>query len=258
MPTANALFSDDRRIGIILWGGAPETPFAAQLASDPLQVLWQRTYGVPSMKAKSRYSLQRTMIIYFLLIGFASVLVGVEFLADFHRGALKTEIWENMRLYGQDQQYQEAIFAPIDRLRSKAVLMVGIIMFVMVIVLTMFIKNITEPLQHMIQLSEKISAGDLSQTIRVDANNELADLGTVINEMASNLQEIILLAQRMCAGGNRFMEEALGHLKNKPLSEQSTLQLESTIKKLSTELALLDEVIAYFSFFTLDEHSDRR
>lgn len=208
------------------------------------------------MTSKFRYSLQRTMIIYFLLIGFASVLVGVEFLADFHRGALKTEIWENMLKYGQDGQYQEAIFAPIDRMRSKAMLMVGIIMVVMVIVLTMFIKNITEPLQHMIHLSEKISAGDLSQTIHIDANNELADLSGVINEMSSNLQEIILLSQSICTEGKKFVQEALIQLKNKPLSIKRAEQLERTVLKVNAELSILDEVIAYFNVYSLDRKND--
>jgi len=36
------------------------------------------------MNAKSKYSLQRTMVIYFLLIGFAALFVGVEFIAETH------------------------------------------------------------------------------------------------------------------------------------------------------------------------------
>ncbi len=208
------------------------------------------------MNAKSRYSLQRTMIIYFLLIGFASVLVGVEFMADFHSGSLKEEIWANMQTYGNAEAHQEEIFAPIDRMRSKAMLMVAIIMLVMIIVLTMFIKNITEPLQHMIQLSEKISSGDLSQTIRIDANNELADLGNVINEMASNLQEIILLSQRMCAGGKRYIQEVMGCLDEEPLTEEKTLQMKVAVEKIGEDLAMLEEVIAYFNFYSVDRNHD--
>jgi len=206
------------------------------------------------MNKKSRYSLQRTMIIYFLLIGFASVLVGVEFLADFQSGDLKTEIWDNMNHFGTDQQYQEQILAPIDRMRSKAVLMVAIIMLVVIIVLTMFIKNITEPLQHMIRTSEEISAGDLSQTVRIEANNELADMGNVINEMASNLQEIILLSRRMCLKGQHFVGDVLGQLQEKPLNEERIALLEDSVKKLGDDLTLLEEVIAYFSFYTVDKH----
>ena len=67
------------------------------------------------MGTKSRYSLQRNMIIYFLLIGFASMLVGIEFLADFHGGDLKEEIWENIKGAGEQPIDQTAILAPIDR-----------------------------------------------------------------------------------------------------------------------------------------------
>ena len=204
------------------------------------------------MSKRSRYSLQRTMIIYFLLIGFAAVMVGVEFLADFHRGALKTEIWDNIRQYGFDEQHQETIFAPIDRMRSKALLMVVIILLVSLIVLTMFIKYITEPLQHMIQLSRKISSGDLRQTIRIQSDNELAELGGVINEMASNLQEIILLSQGTCTNGRQLIRQASAHLDKGPLNEQQVCQLADTITRLGEELSLLEEMIAYFRFYTVD------
>jgi nitrogen fixation/metabolism regulation signal transduction histidine kinase len=208
------------------------------------------------MVAKSRYSLQRTMIIYFLLIGFASMLVGIEFWADFSGGTLKAEIWHHLDQYERHQINRDQVLAPIDRLRSKAILMVAIIMVVMLIVLTMFIKNITEPLQHMIQLSRKISAGDLSQTVRVDANNELADLGHVINEMASNLQEIILLSQQICANGRVYVDSALGQLDRGDLVGPTADQLRKAIGTLGDELSTMGEMIAYFSFYSFDQKHD--
>lgn len=208
------------------------------------------------MATVSRYSLQRTMIIYFLLIGFASMLVGIEFWADFHSGKLKSEILQNLHQVDREDVNPESIFAPIDRLRSKAILMVAIIMVVMLIVLTMFIKNITEPLQHMIKLSQKISGGDLSQTIQIEANNELADLGHVINEMASNLQEIILLSQRMCASGRTYMSDALVQLNKEGFDSQNKAKLKESINSLETELSTLGDVIAYFNFYTFDQKHD--
>lgn len=208
------------------------------------------------MTTVSRYSLQRTMIIYFLLIGFASMLVGIEFWADFHSGTLKSEILQNLRQYDHEELNPESLFAPIDRLRSKAFLMVAIIMVVMLIVLTMFIKNITEPLQHMIELSQKISGGDLSQTIQIEANNELADLGHVINEMASNLQEIILLSQRMCTSGQAYVSDALMQLNQEDFNRQSKVKLKESIHSLENELSTLGDVIAYFNFYTFDQKHD--
>ncbi len=206
------------------------------------------------MGAKSRYSLQRTMIIYFLLIGFASMLVGIEFLADFHGGDLKDEIWETINQAGGQPVDQKALFAPIDRMRSKAILMVGIIMVVMLIVLTMFIKHITEPLQHMIGLSEKISAGDLSQTIRIEADNELAQLGRVINEMASNLQEIILLSQGLCDNGQFHIDQALQHLNQKMPDAQHLERIRGSVQGLKGELDNLREFVACFKFYSVERH----
>ena len=207
------------------------------------------------MGSKSRYSLQRTMIIYFLLIGFASMLVGIEFWADFHSGTLKAEIWHNIEQADQGNISSDAVLAPIDRLRSKAILMVAIIMVVMLIVLTMFIKNITEPLQHMIQLSKKISAGDLSQTIKIEADNELADLGQVINEMASNLQEIILMSQQLCVNGQNHVSHALSQLRNEG-GIQNNDQLKASIHALGSELSSLGEMMAYFNFYSFDQKHD--
>lgn len=48
--------------------------------------------GLGFMQTKAKHSLQRTMIIYFLLIGFASLLVGVEFIVDTHGQELKDEL----------------------------------------------------------------------------------------------------------------------------------------------------------------------
>ncbi|MDM8538309.1 hypothetical protein QUF70_16260 [Desulfobacterales bacterium HSG17] len=80
------------------------------------------------MKSDSRYSLQRTMIIYFLLIGFASLLVGVEFIAETNGPELKKSILKNFEKYSNHEIGQEELFKPIDRLRNKAVLMIVIIL----------------------------------------------------------------------------------------------------------------------------------
>lgn len=210
------------------------------------------------MRAKSRYSLQRTMIIYFLLIGFASILLGIEFFSEFHGGELKSQIWEKIQLAGQAPLDPEALFVPIDRLRSKAILMVVIIMVVMVIVLTMFIKHITEPLQHMIQLSRQISAGDLSQTITIDTNNELADLGHVINEMATNLQEVILLSQGVCINGKGMVDDALIQLQAIGKVNPEVHKLDQILQKLGEELATLNEVMDQFDFYTVDKKENVR
>ena len=93
------------------------------------------------------------------------------------------------------------------RSETKSVLMVALFLVVVLILLTMFIKNITEPLQHMIEASKLIAVGDLSQTVSISAKNELAEMGNTVNELTSNLQEMLLLSKDMCASVDQFTGE---------------------------------------------------
>ncbi len=200
-----------------------------------------------------RYSLQRTMIVYFLLIGFASLLVGVEFILETQKSGLREELLSNFEKYSKNEIGRDAVFAPIDKLRSKAVLMIVIILCVMIIVLTMFIKNITGPLQHIIEVAKDISGGDLSHTVTVHSENELAELGKVINEMSSNLQEIILLSKQMCSSGNDFVDNTEFMLEQESLGPEEVAKVGEEIGRLKEEIGMLSEVIEYFNFYTVEK-----
>mgnify|MGYP000259412249 FL=1 len=126
-------------------------------------------------------------------------------------------------------------------------------MFVMIIVLTMFIKNITEPLQHMIEISKGISKGDLSHTITIDANNELAELGGAINEMTSNLQEIILHSKNMCLSGKEFIAKTSFIQHRQHLDAGEIARLGYNMDDLKKEVDMLSELIEFFSFYTVEK-----
>ncbi len=205
------------------------------------------------MQTKAKHSLQRTMIIYFLLIGFASLLVGVEFIVDTHGQELKDELVLNFEKYSKKEIETDDIFIPIEKLRNKAILMIIIIMAVMIIVLTMFIKNITEPLQHMIEVSREMSSGDLSQTIKIHSDNELSELGNVINEMSSNLQEIILLSKTMCSSGEIFYTQVSDILNQQSLNPEQIAKVWKEIKKLKLNLDLVKEFVDYFHFYSVEK-----
>jgi methyl-accepting chemotaxis protein len=204
----------------------------------------------------SKYSLQRTMIIYFLLIGFAALLVGLEFVAETGSGRLNDQLTTNLVAYAGGQLNADETLAPIQRLRSKALLMVAIILFVIIIVLTMFIKHITEPLQHMIGVSRAISRGDLSRTIRIDSHNELSQLGDVINEMSSNLQEITLMSRNLCTSVQSRLATATTELVTAPLSGDDGVRLQTCIEALKSEIDTMADMVEYFNFYTVDAGHD--
>jgi methyl-accepting chemotaxis protein len=203
------------------------------------------------MKSSSVYSLQRTMIIYFLLIGFASILVGVEFLSETQGAKLREDLISGFEQYSNKKISEDALFQPIDRLRNKAILMIVVVLCVVIVVLTMFIKNITEPLQHMIELAQDISKGDLSQTIEIKSNNELAKLGNVINEMSSNLQEITLLSKNLCQSGDDFVTQVGTILKKPAIGRKEVESLNMCLNNFNSDFKMMENVINCFNFYSL-------
>lgn len=196
------------------------------------------------------------MIIYFLLIGSASLLMGVEFLFDTHGPELKDNLFSNFEKISQNQMDIDQLFVPVEKLRNKALLIIAVIMVVMIIVLTMFIKNITEPLQHMIESSKEISKGDLSQTIHIQSTNELADLGHVINEMSSNLQEIILLSKNMGSVGMDFINKTSSTLKHPELSHNDINRIGRDLLELKKNVELLNDAVNFFNFYAVPKKTD--
>jgi methyl-accepting chemotaxis protein len=193
------------------------------------------------------------MIIYFLLIGVASLFVSVEFIIDTQRPALKQELAGNFQAYTQGTLAYDQIFTPIDRIRHKAVLTIAIIMFVLLIVLTMFVKNISEPLQHMIDTAREISGGDLRRTVKISSRNELAELGQVINDLASNLQEAVLLSRNISTAGAAAIDSLGGLLAADSIEPSLRAMADCNLEQLRLEIAQLQELIGYFHFYSGEE-----
>ncbi|MCB2145725.1 MAG: HAMP domain-containing protein [Deltaproteobacteria bacterium] len=205
------------------------------------------------MTPPNSYSLQRTMIIYILLIGFAALLVASEFVLDTHSTALKLELTRNFQQYASGKLAEDQVYEPLVKIRNKAMMMVGVILAVVVIVLTMFIKTITEPLQHMVEVSKAISAGDLSQTTGVESRNELSQLSAAIDDMSTNLQEIIMLSRSVCDSANRVTTNTMGLMKNKQLARGKSEVMEQQLARLESELTMLGQVIDFFKLYSVDD-----
>ena len=193
------------------------------------------------------------MVVYFLLIGFAALFVGVEFIAETQGDEIRQAFLSRVADPAPSPDGQEAYLKPLMHLRNKAVLVIAIIMVVILIVMTMFMKHITEPLQHMIAASRKISGGDLSQTIRIDGNNELAELGGVINEMASNLQEIIHMSRNTCISGEAFLSGMSGALNAREVAPEDIPGILANMDQFRSELGMLEEALDCFKFYAIPE-----
>jgi methyl-accepting chemotaxis protein len=189
------------------------------------------------------------MVVYFLMISFASFLIAAEFIYDIHSQELHSELLRNLTKLAIGQMRPDMALQPIQELGNKAVLMVALFLVVVLILLTMFIKTITEPLQHMIEASKLIAVGDLSQTVNIRAKNELAEMGNTVNELTSNLQEMLLLSKDMCATVDQFTGEVSDVLNTQKMDQEKTERLQLKMHLLDSKAKLMNDIILHCKFY---------
>jgi len=140
---------------------------------------------------KQAQKLELCLLNYFLLIAIAAMMIGVEFYFEMGKPGLKQDICISPNAITEtiitDVEEESPILSD---LRNKIVVMFGVLTIVVAIVMMMFVKNITRPLQRTLNSAKLINDGDLSQVIKIEAHDEVGQLGIVINELTSNFQEI--------------------------------------------------------------------
>ncbi len=171
--------------------------------------------------------LEIRLLNYFLLITIAAMMIGVEFFFEMNRDDLVQEICQAVN------------DAPLQHLRNKIVIMFGVLTLVVAIVLMMFIKNITWPLQHMVDVAERINSGDLSQSVEIKTQDELGQLGTAINDLTSNLQEIAVFSTATSNAMQQHLQ-ALSARLDDPEAQREIQAIRSELQSLREFISLFE------------------
>lgn len=176
--------------------------------------------------------LELRLLNYFLLIAFATILIGIEFYFE-----LDNE-------YGQ-QVYNNTTL-PLDNLRNKILIMFVVLSIVVAIVMTMFIKNITSPLCKMAVVARHINEGDLTQSVIIDNQDEIGEVGIAINELANNLHEV-------AAFTSATANESLASLMRlQELAIADNPEIATTISSIENNLLSMKNFVSAFKLIDTD------
>lgn len=176
--------------------------------------------------------LEIKLLNYFLLITVAAVMIGIEFFFEMNRIGLVSEICGITNI--------AATSATLLHLRNKIVIMFGVLTLVVAIVLMMFIKNITWPLQHMVDVAQRINDGDLSQVVRIPPSDELGQLGIAINDLTRNLQEVANFTATTSKVIQTRIDTIIAH-------DAPTPKIVNELQAIATHLESLREFVAMFN-----------
>lgn len=194
---------------------------------------------------KQSKKLELCLLNYFLLIAIAAVMIGIEFYFEMSKPGLRQDICTSLTAITEIRGFSVEPHALLD-LRNKIVVMFGVLTVVMAIVMMMFVKNITRPLQRTLDTAKLINDGDLSQVIRIEAHDEVGQLGVVINELTSNFQEIATSTSAMI----KTIESGLNEL-SESLPDNNPDNAEQ-INVIRQELAALHAFVDSFNLLQTD------
>jgi polyhydroxyalkanoate synthesis regulator phasin len=80
----------------------------------------------------------------------------------------------------------------------------------------------------------------------------LAELGKVINEMASNLQEVTLLSQNMSSTGTKCLEQVRELLASGEISDENTREVLDELEQLQMSFEMLQEFTECFRLYEVE------
>jgi methyl-accepting chemotaxis protein len=189
---------------------------------------------------KKQSSLERKMLSYFGLIAAASLLITVEFVYAIQAAAPGPETLASTA--SDPAAVIAAVDGSLQSLRGKALLMCVVQAVVTLIVLIMFMRRITGPLQHMVETSMLISDGDLSRTVKIRTPDEIGLLGETINGLASNIQELVALG----LSTKQSLERSLDDLRNK-LEQEAEAAAE--VDEMERKLVMFGDMMSDFKLF---------
>ncbi|RKX27844.1 MAG: hypothetical protein DRP47_05870, partial [Candidatus Zixiibacteriota bacterium] len=122
-----------------------------------------------------------------------------------------TEVIGSIKLVLSLQSVNESITAA----RNGAIITTILILAMAILILTMLIRVITKPVSMLVEVTDKVSHGDLSQSVDIDQKDEIGHLANTFNKMIESLRQ----SRNEIEEYNRNLEEKI---------VERTLALEET------------------------------
>ncbi len=152
---------------------------------------------ITKIASRFRFSnLRKKLIIYFFLIIFVTFSIGVQFIFEIGSPRLHMKITKNIShelKIGYDEKNVAQKVAQVHRdLQKRMVLIMFLVFLCTIATMFLFVRNIVDPLDDIGEAARRMADGHLDETVPVRTLDEIGKIGELINDLAVNLQEVLL------------------------------------------------------------------
>ena len=211
--------------------------------------------------------LKKKLQLYFILIAVVSVSVSAEIILEVSSESLQKQIALNMseQVKGKvpadcvDKIRKsidyEKVFWPIYDLRNRMVLLLLVVTGCIVAAFIMFAKDIVSPMDGMVDATKKIAEGDLTVQVPVMSEDEIGQIGSLINEMNVKLLDMINQVKQDIRRHKDKVKAATGLLSHLIPDEKSGEIVETRKMKVSEFKGILknaNDIVQLLEMMTID------
>ncbi len=185
-------------------------------------------------------------VLIFCLLALIAMAATVKLMADFDNGINAKESVHERSL--AEQASNSANLADfVKDFKTRLFVLFGIVAVCLGSILYLFVTRTVVPLHKIACATNAIAKGNLSVTVPAGTDNDVGELGSAINELAANFQEVVLLTGTTTGKSFATIEEL-----QKAFNEKGFLpnaELEQLVESLKQDMEMLDNMIKNFRFY---------
>lgn len=169
----------------------------------PMSWIHSTLSKIKSLLGINESRIKKKLIIYFILISFASISISLEVILEVSENKFRQKISESYlktlekhielpeSFNPKDIDLNEA-FQPLNDLRVRMLLLFMVILVTIGLSFSLFSKDIATPIDSLVEGAKKVADGDLTYTLQIYRDDEIGQLAKLINDMNANLQELVV------------------------------------------------------------------
>lgn len=195
------------------------------------------------------------VLLVFCLLAFAAVVVDMKLVFD-----VRDQMTKAGKVPVSNPVSETLINDPLqaetlDYVRSRMSLVLGVMILCFGSMIYLYVYKIHRPLKRLTSAAKEMSNGNLGALIPSDGHGEMGELAEVINDLAANYQEVLLLTGTAVGKSSSAVERIEKVL---DLSGESSGQeeLREQVGLIKTDLEMLGSVVKDFEFY--QTHFDGR
>jgi methyl-accepting chemotaxis protein len=195
------------------------------------------------------------VLLVFCLLALAAVVVDMKFVFDLNGEMTKAG---NVRVGNpvSERLITVPVYAEVvGYVRYRMSVLLGVVILCFGSMIYLYVHKIHRPLKRLTQAAREMSSGNLSVPIRSNGSDEVGELAEVINDLAANYQEVLLLtgtAVGKSSSAVERIEEALDR-GGQPAGQE---ELRGQVEAIKRDLEMLGSVVKDFEFY--QTHFDGR